>query len=64
MKKTFLLLSAGFVLALGCNKSSNSKEDQPVDETEFTATQRNCSSHDVLVEQLKADPSLQNRLCN
>lgn len=60
MKKFFVLLALGFLFVTGCNKS-NSDKQMPV-EDESTATQRKCSSDDVLQEQLKADPSLRQRM--
>jgi Pregnancy-associated plasma protein-A len=60
MKKFIVLLAFGFLLVMGCNKS-NSDEPIPA-EDESTATQRKCSSDDVLQEQLKADPSLRQRM--
>jgi Pregnancy-associated plasma protein-A len=62
MKKTLLLLAGGFMLVTGCNKSTSTEKNLPQDEAEITATQRQCSSHDVLEEQLKADPSLGQRM--
>jgi Pregnancy-associated plasma protein-A len=63
MKKTFVLFAGCFLLSLGCNKSSQQKEENSVPEEEsFTASQRQCSSYDVLQEQLKTDPSLQRRM--
>ena len=59
MKKSLVLLAGGFLLALGCNKSV-SNEGQFNEEP--AATQRKCSSQDVLEEQMKADPSLRQRM--
>ena len=64
MKKTFLLLAGGFMLITGCNKSSSNDKNAPKDEETVNATQRQCSSNDVLEEQLKADPSLRQRMDN
>ncbi|MBL7744931.1 MAG: zinc metalloprotease [Chitinophagaceae bacterium] len=63
MKKNFVLLAGCFLLTLGCNKSSHENKGTTVPEEEsVTATQRQCSSYDVLQEQLKADPDLQKRM--
>ena len=60
MKKSLVLLVSGFLLVMGCNKPDSDK--QLPDEGETTATERKCSSDDVLQEQLKADPSLRQRM--
>jgi hypothetical protein len=64
MKKTFVLLAGGFLLFAGCNKSANEKENATAvtEEETFVATQRQCSSYEVLQEQLRADPDLQRRM--
>ncbi|MGZ8549102.1 MAG: zinc metalloprotease [Chitinophagaceae bacterium] len=63
MRKTILFLAVGFLFSLGCNKPSHQTEDSlvPEDET-FFASQRKCAADEVLQEQLKADPSLRNRM--
>lgn len=62
MKKSLVLLAGGFMLMMGCNKSSSNEKGLPNEDETFTATQRQCSSQDVLEEQLKADPSLRQRM--
>jgi hypothetical protein len=63
MRKNFLLFAGCFLLAAGCNKSVQQKDETTVPEEEsFTATHRQCSSYEVLQEQLIADPALQNRM--
>jgi hypothetical protein len=64
MKKSFVLLAAGaFLLAAGCNKSTSSEENlSPEEETSTPVSQRSCSSFEVLQDQLKADPSLGQRM--
>lgn len=64
MKKSFLLLAAGAVFfGSGCNKSTTAEDNLlPEDEKSSAVTMRSCSSHDVLQEQLKADPSLADRM--
>jgi hypothetical protein len=59
MKKYLVLIACGFLLALGCNKSANNEEQFA---EESASTERKCSSHDVLEEQMKADPSLRLRM--
>ncbi len=63
MRKTIVLIAGGFLLSLGCNKPSHHTEDDSISENEtFFATQRKCAADEVLQEQLKADPSLRNRM--
>ena len=63
MKKSLVLLAGGFLLALGCNKSGSDEEQYKSDESP-AATQRQCASYEVLEEQMKADPSLRQRMEN
>ena len=59
MKKLLLILSAGILLNLGCNKQhSISSEPTPLS----SEKQRRCASYEVLQEQLKTDPSLASRM--
>ena len=60
MKKLLVLLAGGFLLVMGCNKTSSTEENLSTDEP--TATQRHCAANDVLEEQLKEDPTLQERM--
>ncbi len=60
MKKLFVLLAGAFLFYTGCKKSSSEEELGSTEEA--TATQRKCSSYDVLQEQLKSDPSLRQRM--
>jgi hypothetical protein len=62
MKKSFLVLVAGFLLVTGCHKSSSPVEKGQEGDENAVASQRNCSSQDVLEEQLKQDPSLRQRM--
>src|SRR5258706_13749446 len=62
MRKLTLFCALSLLFTLSCNKSSKTDDvslqaDEPV-----AITQRSCASNDVLIEQLKADPSLQNRM--
>lgn len=45
---------------MGCNKSVSNEEGLP--EEEITVTQRHCAADDVLKAQIKADPSLRQRM--
>lgn len=60
MKRSLILLAGSLLLIMSCNKSGSKTEDIPADD--IVATQRHCASADVLAEQLKADPSLGQRL--
>lgn len=63
MRKIILLLTAGFLFSLGCNKPSHEADDAAISDDEiFFASQRKCAADEVLQEQLKADPSLRNRM--
>ena len=62
MKKSLVLLATGaFLLSIGCNKSSSPNDDS-LNKEEPAATQRQCAADDVLKEDLKADPTLQQRM--
>lgn len=62
MKKTLVLLAGCFLLALGCNKSSNPKDAAVQEDETFTATQRQCAAYDVLQDQISQDPTLKTRM--
>jgi Pregnancy-associated plasma protein-A len=64
MKKSFVLLAAGAIfLGTSCNKSGNNENNLSADEEKSSpVNQRQCASNDVLDEQLKADPSLGQRM--
>lgn len=63
MKRKILLLAGAFVLAMGCNKSSHENGPEPeLPLDEDVASVRKCDSYEVLQEQLKADPLLQQRI--
>ena len=62
MRKLLALLAGSFLIVMGCNKSSSHEEEKEMEGEDITATQRRCSSDDVLQEQLKADPSLRKRM--
>jgi hypothetical protein len=60
MKKFLLILTGAVVFGTGCNKSNSDKKF--TEEEEVTATQRKCSSNEVLEQQLAEDPTLQARM--
>ena len=62
MKKIFLITAVGFLVITGCNKSSSTEELASNNEKEITATQRKCAADEVLQENLKADPTLRQRM--
>jgi Pregnancy-associated plasma protein-A len=64
MKKSLVLLAAGAIMfGISCNKSGNNESNLPADEESSSpVSQRQCSANDVLDEQLKADPSLRQRM--
>lgn len=62
MKKSLVLLASLFLLIMGCNKSGSNDENLPMDGESASASQRSCSAQDVLEEQMKADPSLRQRM--
>lgn len=61
MRKLLLLIGGGFLLITACNKSSHENSSLSEEEIAFP-TQRSCASNDVLQEQLRDNPSLQQRL--
>jgi len=63
MKKSLVLLASCFLIIIGCNKSGTNEENLPSDnEMSAPITQRHCASYEVLQEQLKADPTLAERM--
>lgn len=60
MKKLFLFITGAFLFGLSCNKQATN--ETLVASTEPAATQRRCAADEVLQEQLKADPSLAQRM--
>ncbi len=61
MKKILLFIAVIFLLITSCNKSLTDKENLVNDETSISNGQR-CAAYEVLQEQLKADPSLRQRM--
>ncbi|MBC7948501.1 MAG: zinc metalloprotease [Chitinophagaceae bacterium] len=63
MRKKFLLLAAGFALIIGCTKTRSVTEEPTVPVAdEITATQRQCYSYELLQDQLREDPTLQQKM--
>ena len=63
MKKSLVWLAAGVLLfSISCNKSSAPNEDLLKEEAEVNASQRKCAADEVLQENLKADPTLRQRM--
>jgi hypothetical protein len=62
MRKSFLVVAGAIVFGLSCNKSSRPAEDALTDADDVTATQRQCSSNEVLDRLLAEDPSLGSRM--
>ncbi len=66
MKRITLLLAGGFLLMLGCNKTSSHTEEITTtpgqDEPVTALTERKCNTYEVLQQQLIDDPSLQRRM--
>ncbi len=60
MKKNFAWLAGVIFLVVGCNKSASDEKIAETDEP--TATERKCSSNEVLELQLREDPALQERM--
>src|SRR5687767_591949 len=61
MKKFFVVIAASCLFVFGCNKSDLNNENT-IPEEEITASQRKCAAQEVLEEQMKADPSLRQRM--
>ena len=62
MSKIFLLIACSFLFITSCKKSGSS-QDENLD-SEEPLTQRKCGAQEVLEEQMKADPSLRERMNN
>jgi hypothetical protein len=62
MKKLLFTLGAFTLMAIGCAKKDNNEVVAKNEETPTLETQRSCASHDVLEEQMKADPTLAARM--
>jgi|APTNR8051073442_1049403.scaffolds.fasta_scaffold10390_5 hypothetical protein len=60
MKKSLVLLAGSILFVMGCNKSVSNEEGLP--EQDVVATERHCAADEVLKEQIKADPSLRQRM--
>jgi hypothetical protein len=63
MKKLSCLLLASMMLIFGCTKQDLDQPEDLQPETSAAAPEaRKCASHEVLEEQMKADPSLRKRM--
>ncbi|MES1218945.1 MAG: zinc metalloprotease [Bacteroidota bacterium] len=62
MRKLTLFLTTGLLFSLSCNKSARPDDENAQAEEPAAINQRSCASNDVLLEQLRADPSLQRRM--
>lgn len=62
MKKLLLVLSAGFLLVTGCNKSASKADDVQASDETTTPVQRQCSADEILQEQMRKDPALRQRM--
>lgn len=60
MKRSFLVLAGSLLFMTSCNKTGAKTEEAAADDV--VANQRHCAAADVLDEQLKADPSLAQRM--
>ncbi len=60
MKKSFVLIASGFLLIVGCNKSTST--DEISSEEAPMATERYCAADEVLKVQLQSDPTLRERM--
>jgi hypothetical protein len=61
MKKILLILAGSILFGIGCKKSSVSEQDLTGD-APVAVTSRHCAAEEVFQEQLKADPSLAQRM--
>jgi hypothetical protein len=61
MRKQLALVVATVLFFSACQKSTN-HESEAFDESTVTITERHCATYEVLQEQLKADPSLADRM--
>ena len=59
-----LLLAGGFIFLASCNKSGSADQNLPNEDAveKGTPTSRHCASYEVLEQQLKADPTLAQRM--
>jgi hypothetical protein len=62
MKRFSLIASFAMLAFAACNKSKTEKQIDALEPENAVVTQRNCTSYEVLQEQLKADPTLAARM--
>jgi hypothetical protein len=61
MKRSIVLIVAGFLFVTGCNKTKTETNETSAPEIDVHATQRKCAAQEVFEEQLKADPTIRER---
>ncbi len=62
MKKSLVVLACGFLLITGCSKSYDAEKDSQLEEEIISEAGRKCAAYEVLEENIKKDPSLQQRM--
>jgi len=62
MRKVFLVAVCSMLVISSCQKSSAPSEENLADESSSAPTQRKCAAQEVLEEQMKADPTLHQRM--
>ncbi len=62
MRKFFLVAVCGILLITSCQKSSAPPDGNLNEESSPALTQRKCAAQEVLEEQMKADPTLRQRM--
>lgn len=62
MRKFFLVAACGMLLVTSCQKSSAPSDENLAEEGSLAPAQRKCAAHEVLEEQMKADPTLRQRM--
>ena len=62
MKKCIVILAAGFILSIGCNKSATINEETINNGDEARATKRECATYQVFEQQLREYPELARKM--
>ena len=62
MRKIFLVAACGLLFITSCQKSSAPSDENLNEEPSAALTQRKCAAQEVLEEQMKADPTLRQRM--
>ena len=63
MRKLLLFIAGCFLIITSCNKSITEENNKEI-EASAVSGERKCASHEVLEEQLKADPTLRKRMAD